>query len=125
MAAADSVEIVDVWAENLEESFEQIRAIVEDYPYIAMARLPPFLPLLNILNPLYIILCAVYWHARGASGFVLSSVLAPFALDLPFISRGRAPSNIRFHHGNYATLFIKTFSVTFWSCRVLLRGEGP
>lgn len=33
---ADEVDIVDVWADNLEEAFHQIRAIVDDYPYIAM-----------------------------------------------------------------------------------------
>jgi len=32
----DDVDIVDVWADNLEEAMQQIRVIVEDYPYVAM-----------------------------------------------------------------------------------------
>jgi len=36
--SGDEVDIVDVWADNLSEAFEQIRLIVDDYPYIAMAR---------------------------------------------------------------------------------------
>jgi len=32
----DEVDIIDVWADNLEEVMVQIRAIVEDYPYVAM-----------------------------------------------------------------------------------------
>ena len=39
--SVDEVDIVDVWADNLEEAFEQIRQIVDDYPYIAMV-LPPW-----------------------------------------------------------------------------------
>jgi len=32
----EEVEIVDVWADNLEEAMSQIRAIVDDFPYIGM-----------------------------------------------------------------------------------------
>ena len=28
--------IVDVWSDNLEEEIEQIRRVVEKYPYVAM-----------------------------------------------------------------------------------------
>lgn len=36
----DDVDIVDVWADNLEDAMQQIRAIVEDFPYVAMVSLP-------------------------------------------------------------------------------------
>ncbi|KAF6166899.1 hypothetical protein GIB67_020333 [Kingdonia uniflora] len=32
----DSIEIREVWSENLEDEFDVIRGIVDDYPYIAM-----------------------------------------------------------------------------------------
>lgn len=38
----DEVDIVDVWADNLDEVMNQIRAVVEDYPYVAMVRTDRF-----------------------------------------------------------------------------------
>lgn len=35
---AGEVEFVDVWADNLEESFARLRAIVDDYPFVGMVR---------------------------------------------------------------------------------------
>ncbi|KAI3677294.1 hypothetical protein L1987_86918 [Smallanthus sonchifolius] len=36
MLKSDSVEIREVWSDNLEQEFDFIREIVDDYPYIAM-----------------------------------------------------------------------------------------
>ena len=37
-ADGKTIEIRDVWAHNLEEELENIRDIIEKYPYVAMVR---------------------------------------------------------------------------------------
>ncbi len=32
----DTLRVREVWADNLEQEFELIRNVVEDYPYVAM-----------------------------------------------------------------------------------------
>lgn len=64
-----SVEIRNVWADNLEEEMENIRSVLQDYPYVAMVRAFP-----AAKRPFRRFLTAVEWQDTEFPGVVARPV---------------------------------------------------